>query len=322
MLVVLRLSLGCHFLYEGVWKIANPGFSAEPFLAQAKGPAAPLFYKMLDDIDGRKRLRLETDPQGNPVLGPKGRPVVRAPSTLEGWQALKNRVIHNYGLTEPQAAAAEKLYKRYEASLAEYLDENAEEIAGYFGALGRFQQERASGGNDAPYYRKRVWDRQQELRRQVHVWLSHIDALGEQFKAGLWNLLDENQQAQGFFKSSWNPLEWSRGQQITFAVTYGLTAIGLCLMLGLFTRLAALAGAAFMAFVVLSQPSWPGIYPPPGYEMGHALIIDKNFIEMVALLLVATTRAGRWGGLDLLVHHGLVRPLLSRKRNQQDQDQP
>ena len=39
---------------------------------------------------------------------------------------------------------------------------------------------------------------------------------------------------------------WSRIEQISFAVTYGLTAIGLCLMLGLCTRLAALGGAAFM----------------------------------------------------------------------------
>ena len=58
MLVILRLSLGCHFLYEGVWKITNPEFSAEPFLTEAKGPAAPLFYAMLDDIDGRRRLQV------------------------------------------------------------------------------------------------------------------------------------------------------------------------------------------------------------------------------------------------------------------------
>jgi hypothetical protein len=38
-LVGLRLALGCHFLYEGVWKITHADlFHAEPFLAEAKGP--------------------------------------------------------------------------------------------------------------------------------------------------------------------------------------------------------------------------------------------------------------------------------------------
>ena len=47
----------------------------------------------------------------------------------------------------------------------------------------------------------------------------------------------------------WNPLGWTRIQQINFAVTYGLTAIGACLLLGFCTRLAALGGAGFMCFV-------------------------------------------------------------------------
>ena len=50
-------------------------------------------------------------------------------------------------------------------------------------------------------------------------------------------------------------------KQINFAVTFALTAIGLCLMLGFCTPLAALGGAAFMCFVVLTQPAWPTIYP-------------------------------------------------------------
>ena len=46
-------------------------------------------------------------------------------------------------------------------------------------------------------------------------------------------------------------------KQINFAVTFALTAIGLCLMLGLCTPLAALGGACFMCFVVLTQPAFP-----------------------------------------------------------------
>ena len=82
MLVVLRLSLGWHFLYEGVWKIENQSkFTAEPFLSEAKGPVAPLFYAMLDDVDGTKRLVVDVDESGHPRLDAKGKPVIKAEST-------------------------------------------------------------------------------------------------------------------------------------------------------------------------------------------------------------------------------------------------
>ena len=57
--MALRLTIGWHFFYEGVWKITNSDkFSAAPFLTNAKGPAAPLFYAMIPDINGEKRLAL------------------------------------------------------------------------------------------------------------------------------------------------------------------------------------------------------------------------------------------------------------------------
>jgi uncharacterized membrane protein YphA (DoxX/SURF4 family) len=369
MLVVLRLSLGWHFLYEGVWKITNRKFTAEPFLSEAKGPLAPLFRAMLDDVDGTKRLTFEADENGRPRLGPDDKPVVKAESTLAAWKALKDHAADKYGMREEQKAEADKLYARYETWLNEYLDENAEEIVAYLDSLKRFNEETARGGNGAPYYKKRIWDRRTELDMELsgrpatvsclrchkplppsplppapdplrvavvgdpfppaplprtgergHYesvakgWLSYIDKLGAGYKTGLWDLLDEDQQSRGYFKSGWNPFTWSRIEQINFAVTYGLTAIGLCLMLGLFTRLAALGGAAFMAFVILSQLSWPTIYPPPGPEAGHALLIDKSFIEMVALLLVATTAVGRWGGLDAFLSRWLPFPLCCCKK--------
>jgi uncharacterized membrane protein YphA (DoxX/SURF4 family) len=112
-----------------------------------------------------------------------------------------------------------------------------------------------------------------------------------------------------------NPLTWSRLEQINFAVTWGLTAIGLCLMLGFFTRLAALGGGAFMLFVVMTQPAWPGLYPPDPPVVGHALLVNKDFIEAIALLLLATTAAGRWAGLDYFLHTLFVRPFLSKPMN-------
>ena len=146
-------------------------------------------------------------------------------------------------MTEEQKAEADKLYKRYETWLNEYLDENAEEIVGYFDSLNRFREETARGGNGAPYYKKRIWDWQHEQEGpqgqpglpQTGQGLAHLH---RQDGRGLPDrpvgpARTKTSSPRGYFKASWNPFTWSRIEQINFAVTYGLTAIGLCLMLGL-----------------------------------------------------------------------------------------
>ena len=129
----------------------------------------------------------------------------------------------------------------------------------------------------------------------------------------LYSLLDDEQKDRGLPPASWNPFKWNREKQTDFAVTYGLTAIGVCLMLGLCTPLAALGGACFMCSVVLSQFPFPTVYPHAPPVVGHSLLVNKDFIEMIALLVVAATRAGRWGGLDVFVSRWIVGPFLSRK---------
>ena len=50
--VVLRVLIGWHFLYEGVAKLTKPDWSAAGFLKQARGPLADLFH-----VDGREPER-------------------------------------------------------------------------------------------------------------------------------------------------------------------------------------------------------------------------------------------------------------------------
>jgi uncharacterized membrane protein YphA (DoxX/SURF4 family) len=116
----------------------------------------------------------------------------------------------------------------------------------------------------------------------------------------------------GPFTPSSKPWEWTRIEQLAFLLTWALFGIGLCLMLGLFTRPAALAGAGFMLFVVMSQPSYPGVYPLDPPQLGHALLVNKDFVEMVALLVIASTCLGRWTGLDFFIHKYLVKPFCCR----------
>ena len=336
MLVILRLSLGCHFLYEGVWKIKHADtFSAAPFLSEAKGPIAPLFYAMLPDLEGRQRLGVKQDANGKVELAAekddkgevicdvkkdeKGE-VVKTPryklsAYLDAWKDLKDRVIGQYRLDDDQAEKAESLYSLYAASVREYVAEHEDEITAHFMSRYRFKLQEAAGNDGVAHQQERDWKRERDLRKEMNTWLAQLDTIGKNYQSALWNLLDPDQKAKGPLSAGWNPLAWPRTEQINFAVTYGLTAIGLCLVLGFFTRLAALGGGVFMLFVVMTQPAWPGLYPPDPNVVGHALLVNKDFVEMVALFLLATTAAGRWGGLDWFGYHLLVRPFLDKRVN-------
>lgn len=78
---------------------------------------------------------------------------------------------------------------------------------------------------------------------------------------------------------------------------WAIMAIGACLLLGLFTPAACVAGAGFLLMTYLTHPPFPWYPLPPGTE-GNPLFVNKNVIEMIGLLVVAVHPTGRWLGLD------------------------
>jgi uncharacterized membrane protein YphA (DoxX/SURF4 family) len=90
-------------------------------------------------------------------------------------------------------------------------------------------------------------------------------------------------------------LQWSDA-----IVTWGLIAVGVALLLGVLTRTACLAGALFLLSFYLAMPPLPDWPESPRLE-GHYLFVNKTLVEMLALLALATTRSGRWLGLDALL---------------------
>ena len=87
---------------------------------------------------------------------------------------------------------------------------------------------------------------------------------------------------------------------IDFLNAWGLTAVGLALMLGLFTRLASWAGIIMLSMYYLAYPPFAG-YSYGAVNEGSYLIVSKNLIELVALLVLAFTRSGNFFGLDMLL---------------------
>lgn len=320
MLCLLRIGNGWLFLYEGLTKHNDPHFSAEPFLAQAKGPLAPQFLALLPDADGRKRLAKE-DPN-NP-----GTFHASPDRVIEVWRdyviilkdrfdALHERQVQRPGAKEPDDPQQPGKYKftsqQYEQAmvcfedhagqLRDFFSAHQEEIQGYLDDLKRLEQQEADTTiRDAAFAQQRAVQRRRELAAQAAPWLAQIDRLSESFRSQLWQLLREDQQAAGLPDAPLQPVDDTSLARINTLLPYGLMAIGGLLMVGLLTPVAGLAGAAFLLLVVLSQPAWPTIYPPPHPSAGNSLLINKEVVQMLSLLVLAATCAGRWGGLDFFL---------------------
>lgn len=113
--------------------------------------------------------------------------------------------------------------------------------------------------------------------------------------------------AQGYLKSATGPLaplfhglagNASLMQAVDVMVPIGLLLVGLSLMLGLLTQAGCAGAIAFLALFYLSQPPFSGM-PQPGTE-GAYLFVNKNLIELIAVMALMAFRTGWIAGLDQL----------------------
>jgi thiosulfate dehydrogenase (quinone) large subunit len=81
---------------------------------------------------------------------------------------------------------------------------------------------------------------------------------------------------------------------VNFLNAWGLTLIGISLVLGLFTRLSAYLGVILMILYYLPVLDFPKVGD-------HAYLVDEHIIYATLLILIATTRAGNYFGLDTLL---------------------
>ncbi len=95
--------------------------------------------------------------------------------------------------------------------------------------------------------------------------------------------------------------------QINVLTMCGLTLSGGLLLIGLFSRLSALWAAAFLAMIYLANPAPPlGAANPT--DPGNYLYVNKELVECLAALALATIPTGRWLGVDALIR-AATRPI-------------
>lgn len=166
------------------------------------------------------------------------------------------------------------------------------EVQIYKGLVERFQKNYAKAHTAFEWdHIDRQWKELQDKRRDV---VGPIQALEKEMQTKAEELLTAQQLAAGPI-----PPEASPMRQINWRTMWGLTIIGLLLILGCFTRLSALAGAGLLFMFYMAMPPWPGVQEIPSIE--HNIIVNKVFVEMVALLAIAALPSGKWFGVDAIL---------------------
>lgn len=111
-------------------------------------------------------------------------------------------------------------------------------------------------------------------------------------------LMDSGGLFEGMFRSmAGNP---ALVNVVDFLNVWGLVLIGAGLIVGLFTRVASIAGIVLLAFYYLSHPSILGVtYAIP--SEGNYLWINKNLIELITLWVILLFPTWRTIGLDRFI---------------------
>ena len=278
MLVLLRLTIGWHFYAEGVEKYEQGDWTATPFFANARGPLQDRFRGMVWDYDGTIRLDRQR--------------------TLEAFAIYRDQAAEHYGFSEAQVAQAQGNFIRAAEQHEWILNQNASDLEEFeFGrermkALQEDERERAtrSGVDSLGGQRETIW---REWLGKANPTLQQIDLLWRGYENAQNAVATSEQAAENGYLPLGKPsdamMDTSRIDRI---IPYFDIAIGLCLLLGLFTPVAALAAAGFLGSVFLSQ------YPPATGPTSSMY----QMIECMGCLVLASTGAGRLAGLDYFLH--------------------
>jgi thiosulfate dehydrogenase [quinone] large subunit len=126
--------------------------------------------------------------------------------------------------------------------------------------------------------------------------------------APAWSAASYLRQSRGPFSEGFR---WLASQPDLLAsadliTMWGLTAVGVLLILGLFTRSASIAGIGFIVLFYLCNPPFVGYFYSIPSE-GSYLVVNKNLVELAALLVIFTVNSGRFAGLDRILHALIAR---------------
>lgn len=304
-LVLLRLAIGWHFFTAGLEKVDRDSdgrlrvtFTAAPFLGIAQGPFADTFKSMTPSGHDWQKL-LAVPHQKLPLTAEEEKAVEDNPpykpwkERIEAdWQAMVDRAEAVPGLTEDQVARVKAAFASRVKELAAYLEGEKAGIADYQHELWRLDQWRAKPeATSLPFEQERIAKKAAETTSKAKGWVAGVVSLEQGMVQDFRNVVQPNQKTVTMaanMEAAITTPEQAQLQRVNLGATVLTLAVGICLLLGLFTRTASIVGALFLVSVIATQPPWLPTAEPT---------INQT-VELAGLLVLAGTGAGRWLGLD------------------------
>jgi uncharacterized membrane protein YphA (DoxX/SURF4 family) len=313
-LLALRLAIGWHFLFEGLYKVqsyytgpteTSKPFTSEPYFRVAPGPIGERMRKEFADPAAAIAAKVKASEGIPPAAFAKLPPAEQAAKCPEPVAQLLDAM-------DKDAQAEKAAYARWVYGV-DARDCKLKGITGDVPLTGpqrlayvewaRRQADEAASratdglGNGTGTDAKRV----AEFRTNALAAETELARDADSFIAELRKTLNggkavEDQTAE------------SRGQVLDRVTMWFLVGVGACLLAGLFTRAACVMATGFLAMTYLAHPPFPW-YPLPPNTEGNPVFVNKNAIEALALLALACYPTGRWLGLDALV----LRPFLTHE---------
>jgi uncharacterized membrane protein YphA (DoxX/SURF4 family) len=321
-LLALRLAIGWHFLFEGVQKIhshlvgpteTNRPFTSEPYFAAAEGPFGEMMRKKyLGDTEAEIAARIAPRADIAPADFAK---LSQAEQASHCPEPVAQELSAAW--TDPaQAEAAKAAYARWVYGV-DPRDATVKFVNGPVPltvpdrlAVINLQQKRVDElaarsalglGQGYGHEQKLATEARADLRTSRAALLADANQFVKELKAQAPSETAEAEPA-GWMTRRSEDVQWLFGTMAGMdkITMWMITLVGACLLLGLFTRTACLVGAAFLLLTYLTHPPFPWLPLPPGTE-GNPIFVNKNVIEMLALLVIAVHPTGRWLGLDALL---------------------
>jgi len=278
-LAFLRTVIGLHFFLEGMSHLRDPEWSSAGFRKAAVGPLAPSYRALLP----------ETGDWSATIGAADRRPADETIAAWEksvaaGWETRLVDRLRVVPLPEEKLEAAKRSLETSRKELAGWLAGLAPDLNDYRLELARLaDQEATRAAAEVPFERERVAKKRRELSAKASAWMTEAAAIGRRLEAD-W---DADLAAADRDKLAANSPKTALWKGDRF-VSWSLTTIGACLVLGLFVKFNAVGGALFLASVVASQPFWV-----PGAQATY-----DQWVELAALLAIAALPTGGWSGLD------------------------
>ncbi len=207
----------------------------------------------------------------------------------DDWQALVSEAERHYSYSEAQKLQAKLQLTRHLDFLYGKLEALEKDLYEYRAELRRYEKMLADPSTrEVPYEKDRLAAKKKELAGKPAPWINDLLGVEDWLRESLNTIAGKEAVSK-------NPLPEPvpTYKKIDPIVIWLLMIGGGCMIVGLFTRLAAFALGTFLLSVVLLQPFWsPDAVAKTYFE----------WVEVLACYMLATTGIGRYAGLDYFIN--------------------